>query len=208
VCQYLCVMKDLIVANNVKLVVRPDSGEPSEVLPKIFQILQEGFGVSVNSKGFKVLNDGVKVLWGDGINETSCIQLFDLVLKLGFSADNLSLGSGGGLVQANIDRDTCKFAFKASAVKRGGKWFGIAKDPITDTGKRSKAGVMCVAKFGADYQTESTGLGEFDTESYELTVNHASNLLEPVYRNGEILRTQTIDKVRAISNSFSGRYDF
>jgi nicotinamide phosphoribosyltransferase len=75
-------MKDLIVANNVKLVVRPDSGEPSEVLPKIFQILQEGFGVSVNSKGFKVLNDGVKVLWGDGINETSCIQLFDLVLKL------------------------------------------------------------------------------------------------------------------------------
>jgi hypothetical protein len=49
-------------------------------------------------------------------------------------------GSGGGLLQRNLDRDTMKFAFKASNAIVNGESIPIAKQPITDPGKMSKKG--------------------------------------------------------------------
>ena len=134
-------LADLVRKRNLTLVVRPDSGEMKDVLPRVLDILDEGFGSTVNSKGYGVL-DNVKVLWGDGINEDTCTDPFAIAETMGISADSIIVGSGGGLMQSNIDRDTCKFAFKASAVCINGEWKGIAKDPITDPGKQSKQGLL------------------------------------------------------------------
>lgn len=198
-CQFWAQLAPELKELGLTLVVRPDSGAPTEVLPQVFQTLEAGFGFTVNSKGYKVLN-GVKVLWGDGIDENSCAVLYDLVISLGYAADNLMLGSGGGLMQVDINRDTCKFAFKAAAVNRAGQWFGIAKDPITDKGKRSKAGAMQLQQNEDDtFYTNFTGIGPFTQAEFdEMQTN---SLLEKVYENGVLYRNQNLDDIRALVNS-------
>lgn len=168
------------LANKVKqrqvtLVVRPDSGSISQVVPKVLQILQSGFGSTTNSKGYRVLNN-VKVLWGDGINQDTVTQVFKIAKNMGISADSVLTGSGGGLMQSNIDRDTCKFAFKASGVTINGVFKGISKKPITDPGKNSKQGYLSLYKVLGSFVT-----AEKDSQDFQ-------DLLEPVYRNGKLLR--------------------
>lgn len=130
--------KQKIIDSGAKVVMRPDSGDPLEVIPRLLEIAAINFGYDVNSKGYKVLKH-VAIIQGDGINTEMIEKILDQVTGLGYSAENLVFGSGGALLQ-KVNRDTFKFAQKASAIKRGGVWHAIAKDPITDPGKTSKAG--------------------------------------------------------------------
>lgn len=138
-------LKDRIRKKNVKLVVRPDSGDIHDVLPKVLKRLEEGFGYTLNKKGYKVLNN-VSVLWGDGIDEVSVGDPYAIAMAMGISADSIITGSGGGILQKDLNRDTMKFAFKASNVIVNGESIKVAKNPITDPGKMSKMG-----KFEFDY---------------------------------------------------------
>src|SRR5208283_4265477 len=63
-------LKEEIIKSGATLVVRPDSGNPPEVVLQCLKLLDEKFGHTVNSKGYKVLNY-VKVIQGDGVNEHS-----------------------------------------------------------------------------------------------------------------------------------------
>jgi nicotinamide phosphoribosyltransferase len=56
------------------------------------------FGVTVNSKGFKLLK-GAAVIQGDGITLSSLEKILHAVIILGFSAENVAFGMGGGLLQ-------------------------------------------------------------------------------------------------------------
>lgn len=147
-------LKDQIRKKNVKLVVRPDSGSMHEVLPKILKRLEEGFGYTMNSKGYKVLNN-VSVLWGDGIDENSVADPYAIAMAMGISADSIITGSGGGILQKDLNRDTMKFAFKASNAIVNRESRPIAKNPITDPGKMSKMG-----KFKFDYVYYDEGFVE------------------------------------------------
>ena len=136
-------LKDKIVESGATLVVRPDSGDPLEVLPIIMKSLSESFGFETNSKGYKVLKN-VRILWGDGID----IKTIPLILRNtatnGFSTENLVLGMGGGLLQ-KVNRDTLKFAMKTSAIElEGGEIRPVFKQPVTDSSKVSKKGIQCV----------------------------------------------------------------
>ena len=122
-------------------VVRPDSGEPSKVLGKLLEIMEKNeVAYTTNSKGYKVF-DKYRFIWGDGIDPKVILWLANFIINKGYSAENLAFGSGGDLMQ-KVDRDTCKFAIKASAAKVNGQWRDVFKDPATDTGKRSKAGLL------------------------------------------------------------------
>lgn len=137
-------LADKVREKEITLVIRPDSGEITEVLPQILNKLVDGFGYTINTKGYKILND-VKVLWGDGIDENTASEPFRIAKELGISADCIIVGSGGGLMEVELNRDTCKFAMKASAMQINGEWVAIAKNPITDSGKKSKAGIFSVS---------------------------------------------------------------
>ncbi len=91
-------LRDKVLARNGKLVIRPDSGNFFEVIPKIFEILYRKFPGTVNAKGFKLLNEKLGVIQGDGMKPETIKQLYQHVVKLGWSADNLTVGSGGGLL--------------------------------------------------------------------------------------------------------------
>lgn len=120
-------------------VIRPDSGDPIEVIEKIIQIMEaNGVSRSFNSKGYKVF-DKYRIIWGDGISLKTIDEILGTTEKYDISAQNFAFGSGGDLMQ-NVSRDTLKFAMKCSAIKVNGEWRDVYKDPITDSGKKSIRG--------------------------------------------------------------------
>ena len=134
-------LRDLVIEKKGTLVVRPDSGDPTEVLPRLITSLYKNFGGVKNDKGYIVLNN-VRLIWGDGINELSIRSILRMVVDvMGFSADNIAFGMGGALLQ-QVNRDTQKFAMKCSAAQINGEWVDVFKDPVTDPGKASKKGIL------------------------------------------------------------------
>jgi nicotinamide phosphoribosyltransferase len=131
-------LKQEVIDSGANVVIRPDSGEPVEVVSKVAQILGEKFGTTTNSKGYKVLKN-VRIIQGDGVNQTSINQILKRLKSEGFSASNVAFGIGGSLLQ-KIDRDTLKFAYKCSAITRGGELIRCLQQPVGDAGKISKRG--------------------------------------------------------------------
>lgn len=178
--------KDQILARNGKLVVRPDSitkshPNPGMLTAWILEQLWADFGGTTNSKGFRVLDPHIGVLWGDGIDQRGISKILGRIILAGFSAENLVFGMGGGLLQ-KLNRDTQRFAFKASAIKRNGEWTEIFKNPI-DSSKASKKGKLKLVKMGNEFMTlpcEGDDVG----------------LLKTVFENGKIIREYTFDEVR------------
>jgi nicotinamide phosphoribosyltransferase len=184
-------LADKIRAKNGTLVIRPDSGDIREVLERIIPVIMKGFGYDYNHKGFAVLRN-VKILQGDGIREDTVADVFDVAAKAGLSADSIMTGSGGGLMSHNIDRDTCKFAFKASNVVINGISTPICKTPIGDPGKRSKSGKLALLKQDNEFQTVKVN-GD---------ANYVFDTLRTVYLNGRLQNLDTLDEIRARLNRY------
>ena len=132
-------LRKLVQDSGATLVVRPDSGDPVDVLTSCISILAEGYGFTLNEKGYKVLNT-VRFIWGDGINEKSIRRMYTILVdKLGWSADNFAFGMGGALL-GKPQRDDLGWAMKASAIRVNGRWHAFCKDPVTDPDKKSFKG--------------------------------------------------------------------
>lgn len=179
------VLKQQVASTGGVLVIRPDSGDPVKVVREALIRLANRFGYRINSKGYKVLPDYVRLIQGDGINPVSLQKILDAIMQAGFSAENLAFGMGGGLLQ-QVDRDTLGWAMKASAAQVAGEWRDVYKDPITSKAKRSKRGRLALVK-------GSEGIETIRLED----LNGRENLLEPVYRNGKLLREDTLTDIRA-----------
>lgn len=121
-----------------KIVYRPDSGNPKVIIPVILAIQEKYLGSVVNSKGYRVIPH-VGIIQGDGVNHQSMKEIMELVTSLGYAPETVIFGSGGDLAQ-NVHRDDYGFAQKVSAILIDGVWRDVYKAPITDSGKRSKAG--------------------------------------------------------------------
>lgn len=182
-------LHDKIMNRKGTLVIRPDSGNPAQVVLKVLDILRSKFGCTVNEKGFKVLDPHVRIIQGDGVNYDSIKDILGQMFVLGWSTDNIAFGMGGALLQS-LNRDTQKFAFKCSSVTVDGQERDVWKDPVTDLGKRSKAGRLELLK-GPD--------GKYVTVKHGDEPSAEDELVE-VFRNGKILKEYTFDEVRANSN--------
>jgi nicotinamide phosphoribosyltransferase len=178
-------LKDKVEATGGTLVVRPDSGNPVEVVTETIERLMARFGYETNSKGYRMLPACVRVIQGDGVNEASIAEILAAMEARGLSADNVAFGMGGALLQ-KVNRDTMRFAMKANAVKVNGEWRDVYKDPVTDREKRSKKGRLAVIECEpGNYQTIP-----------EAELGSQKNILETVYRNGKLIREFSFDEVR------------
>ncbi len=185
-------LKQEVIDSGAVLIIRPDSGEPATVVTAVVRRLDKHFGSVVNSKGYKVLNN-VRVIQGDGINESSIRGILLNLTIAGYSADNVAFGMGGALLQ-HSNRDTQKFAMKASAARINGKWIDVWKDPVTDSGKRSKKGRVTLIEKNTEYQTvREEDVGSFVLQGWTET-------LIPVWENGVLLKDWTLDEIRATAN--------
>ncbi len=191
---------DMILARPAEpgnqLVIRPDSGHVINTLREIFKLLFEKFGYTVNSKGYKVLPPQVRVIQGDGVNLNSIIEIYAMLKEEGISPENLALGMGGKLLQADIDRDTQNFATKACSAIVDGTEVAIIKAPtemdaegnITKSFKQSKKGKLKLVKNeDGTYRTVTQFDADFDTVKDELV---------EVFRMGEILIEWTFEEIR------------
>lgn len=155
---------------------RPDSGDIVEVTADTTEWLMDAFGYETNSKGFKILPPFIRVVQGDGVTAKSLPRVYAELERRGLAADNAVFGMGGGLLQ-HCDRDTNRFAQKASAVCVNGEWRDISKSPKGEQYKASKAGRLALIKEN----------GEFKTVRRD-SVSPEQNLLQPVFRNGKLLK--------------------
>ncbi len=185
-------LKDTILASGATVVVRPDSGDPLRVPVDVLRALDGKFGSTVNSRGYKVLPSCIRVIQGDGINAETLPLLLEAVMAAGYSVDNIAFGMGGGLHQL-LNRDTQKFAMKCSAVCVDGVWHDVFKQPVTDPGKHSKRGHFALlATPGGGYRTVPPAAGQDD-------------LLQPVYRDGELLQQTRFAQVRQRAHDAAAR---
>lgn len=172
-------LRDRVEKMEGMLVVRPDSGDPTAVPVEVVRRLDARFGSTINAKGYKVLNN-VRVIQGDGINIDSIQIIMDRLIEQGYSVSNIAFGMGGALLQGP-NRDTLGFAMKASAARINGVWTDVFKDPVTDTGKRSKKGRLALVRKNEEFQT----IREDEMTGYSLYPG--VNKLETVFENGEVL---------------------
>lgn len=185
-------LRNEVIESGVKLVFRPDSGDMMETVIRILEMQAATFGTTVNAMGFKKVNY-VGILQGDGVDHDAIRKLLNKIADMGYAADNVVFGSGGALLQ-KVNRDTYKFAQKASAirVKEGDeeRWIGISKDPITDPGKKSKEGRMTLVRSRMTGEVLTlTGNGDLNAEFEDLMVT--------VYDKGVLYNPTTLAEVRA-----------
>ncbi len=168
------------------LVIRPDSGDPVDVVCRTMGHLIDKFGATTNSKGYLVLPKYLRIIQGDGVNLESIETCLAAMKSKGYSADNIAFGMGGALLQ-KCNRDSLRFAMKADAIKRDGKWYDVYKQPVTDSAKASKRGRLALVRDqrGNYHTIRLRDLGERD------------NQLIPIYKDGQLLKDWRLNEVRA-----------
>uniref|UniRef100_A0A0K0DSZ9 Nicotinamide phosphoribosyltransferase n=1 Tax=Strongyloides stercoralis TaxID=6248 RepID=A0A0K0DSZ9_STRER len=180
-------LKDLVMERNGKgcIIIRPDSGDPCTVVLKVLNLLAEKFPISINSRGYRVLPSYLRIMQGDGISYETIGGILEALKQDGWSAENISFGTGGALLQ-RLDRDTQKCAFKCSSVTVNGKNMDVFKNPSTDSSKRSKKGRLTLEKKeDGTFVTMQEGLGD-----------DKKDLLLTVFENGKLIVDYTLDEIR------------
>ncbi len=196
----VCDRRDPVILRDGVLVVRPDSITSKDPTPEslmywILDRLWQGFGGVVNSKGYRVLDPHVRVIWGDGIDPAGIEKILVTAMEAGYSAENMVFGMGGGLLQ-KWNRDTQRFAFKSCAQRIGhnATWRSITKAPL-DATKASKGGRLQLVRIDGTYMTIPENVRVHDGK------DAGENLLIPVFRDGELVKSYTFDQIRENANA-------
>jgi nicotinamide phosphoribosyltransferase len=115
--EYLPKIKDIIIKRDGKLVIRPDSGDPADIICGInsrpvsikyaasqydsspegkgaVETLWDIFGGTINSKGYKQLDPHIGIIYGDSITLERCDDICDRLEKKGFASTNVVFGIG------------------------------------------------------------------------------------------------------------------
>eukprot|EP00736_Rhodelphis_marinus_P005307 Rmarinus@m.26798 len=180
-------LKEQVLARDGTLVIRPDSGNPKEVILRLLGILSEKFGSRKNGKGYRVLDDHVRLIQGDGVTGDVIADILQTMKEQEWSADNVGFGSGGGLLQ-KFNRDTLKCAFKCSFAVVDGKERAVFKNPITDPGKASKQGRLVLLR-------DAEAAGGWRTK--QNAPSEENDVMVEVFLDGELKKDWTFDEVRA-----------
>jgi len=162
--EYLPALKEEILNRDGRVVIRPDSGNPDDIIcgnemgkvvggitsdaerKGAYEILWDIFGGTVNEKGFKELNPKIGLIYGDSITLDRQKEILRRLENKGFNGSNLVLGIGSYTYEY-VTRDTFGIAMKATWVQIHGKGYEIFKDPVTDSGiKKSAKGLLKVVK--------------------------------------------------------------
>ncbi|MHB1087223.1 MAG: nicotinate phosphoribosyltransferase [Acidimicrobiales bacterium] len=199
--EYLPLLKDRIMARDGRVVIRPDSGDPVDIVTGsglgdgsladlgVVESLWNVFHGTINEQGYKVLDPHIGVIYGDAISLSSATRILTRLKDKGFASTNIVFGVGSFSYQ-HTNRDTFGHAFKSTSVTVRGVEKAIFKDPVTDANhmKRSLRGRVAVV------DTES-GLEVVDgLMSHE---ELEGDLLQVVFRDGAVANIQTLAQIRA-----------
>lgn len=197
-------LKDQIMARDGKLVVRPDSGDPADIICGVvngsdsadinyrehpdwkgaIEVLWDIFGGTVNDAGYKVLDPHVGLIYGDSMNYDRVNDICARLEAKGFASTNLVFGLGSYGYQYQT-RDTFGFAMKATNCVIEGVETPIFKDPKTDNGlKKSLKGRIVVTE-AFDQDTGEKGLYATDQSNKYFEHFVADDLLTTIWKDGK-----------------------
>lgn len=153
--------------------------------------LWESFGGHTNTKGYKVLNSYIGLIYGDSITVERTEQIFQRLADKGFASSNVVLGIGSFTYQYNT-RDTFGMAMKATACEVQGELIELYKDPKTAASKKSAKGFLRVLK---DENGKYTLEQEVEMDWKDLF--YGSGELKPLFHNGKFQRAEFFRDVRS-----------
>ena len=193
-------LKDVILARDGKVVIRPDSGDPVLIIcgdpqspdPLIragaVETLWGIFGGTINEKGFKCLDSHIGCIYGDAITVQRCAEICERLKAKGFATTNVVYGIGSFSMQY-CTRDTYGFALKSTHVVINEVEYNIFKDPVTDVGhiKKSQTGRVAVVELNGV-------LGCVDGLSRGEEVS--GDLLTPIFQDGGLVRVESLSAIR------------
>lgn len=201
--EYLPKLKSQILARDGKVVIRPDSGDPVKIIvgdadatpgsPEFkgaIECMWEVFGGTTTSKGYKLLDAHIGLIYGDSITLQRQKAILEGLKAKGFASFNVVLGIGSYTYEY-VTRDTYGFAMKATYGEVNGEARNIFKDPKTDDGtKKSAKGLLAV------FETEN-GLLLKDECSWE---EEKTGILHKVFEDGKVLNEQSLSEIRSRIN--------
>ena len=201
---HIVTLKEEILARDGKLVIRPDSGDPVDILcgktkdgfsiitpskeeqKGVIELLWDVFGGTINEQGYKVLDPHIGAIYGDSITIERANEICARLESKGFASTNVVLGVGSFTYQYNT-RDTFGFAMKATYVEVEGEGREIFKDPITDDGtKKSATGLLSVHS----HDGELVLIDKCTWEGEEVSV------LQTIYHDGKFGSEITLSEIR------------
>lgn len=202
-------LKDDIMARDGKLVIRPDSGDPVDILTGtltgvdalspgrtpaqkgVIELLWDFAGGTINEQGYKVLDPHIGAIYGDSITYDRAEQIFERLEAKGFASTNIVLGVGSYTYQYQT-RDTFASAIKATWVQINGEEKQISKDPVTDNGtKKSAKGRVAVVRNSAGELELLDGL---DLKEW---ANMDDDEMRLIWLDGMFAKFDTFDDIRA-----------
>lgn len=183
-------IKSKILARSGKFVARHDSGQKEELTNRSLVSMANNFGYSWNKKHYQILNPKTGLLWGDDMERKTIKGLHTSINVNKWSSDNLLTGSGGGLLQKDKNRDTLKFAIKASFGTVDGKDINLIKNPATQPNKKSKTGKLKVNEANGKFITISSA------EETPQMFNGYIDTMETVFEMGQLIKEHTFDEIR------------
>ena len=210
--EHIVTLKEEILARDGKVVIRPDSGDPVDIIcgeqvisrdyrdivenaqldlthPKykgVIELLWDVFGGTINEQGYKVLDSHIGAIYGDSITIERANEICKRLEAKGFASTNIVLGVGSFTYQFNT-RDTFGFAMKATYVEVNGEGREIFKDPITDDGiKKSAKGLLSIHNHDGEYVLvdQCSWAGEVVSS------------LQTIYKDGEFYNQTTLTEIR------------
>jgi nicotinamide phosphoribosyltransferase len=204
---YVPRLKETILARDGKLVIRPDSGDPVEIIcgaktatwhsapmatpadKGTLRLLAETLGTNLPDGCRLPLINKAGAIYGDSITLKRADQILTRTIdELKLSPYNMVFGIGSYTYEY-VTRDTYGHAMKATAVRNNNQIIPIFKKPVTDDGlKTSLKGIPCV------YQKEwSTSYYVIDGCKPESLDNCA---FRKVFSDGRLLIDEKFDTIR------------
>ncbi|MDG1645739.1 nicotinate phosphoribosyltransferase [Klebsiella huaxiensis] len=198
-------LKGIIMQRQGRVVFRPDSGDPVEILcgtaasddvrtersveeKGSVEVLWEIFGGTINDKGYKVLDPHVGLIYGDSITLARADEIMRRLEAKGFASSNVVFGVGSFTYQYNT-RDTFGFAMKATWGEVSGEGRMIFKEPKTDNGlKRSARGLLRV---------ERDALGALQLHDEQTLEQELQGELKTRFLDGKMFRREHLEQIRS-----------
>ena len=173
------------------------------------EVLYDIFGGYTNPKGYKVLDNHIRAIYGDSITQNRAEMIYKILKLKGFASNNVALGAGsfsfhcyenGNGKLYPYTRDTYGCAIKATYCE----WkdengviheLGFCKDPKTndntDVIKKSMKGCCAVYK-----NSESIHYLDHDGMTFSDSKLDNNNCLDVVFLNGKLIKETSLESIR------------
>lgn len=221
--EHVRTLREEILSRDGKLVIRPDSGNPVDILcgngrevdyyndvtgrehcesKGVIELLWDVFGGTINEQGYKVLDSHIGAIYGDSITIDRADEICKRLAEKGFASTNVVLGIGSFTYQFNT-RDTFGFAMKATYVELEVPRFGKFADQNLNTDIIGRE-IFKDPITDDGTKKSATGLLTVSRDAFgEISLNDKvsweledKGLLHTIYEDGEFQNTTTLTEIR------------